>query len=151
MCNHVTWMNQKILFLNFIYTRYACLGRVWRLETSLSKTKLVGQFWLLKFDFLLVTKSTQENLKQSQFFKIMCFETSLSYHPLTYRPRFEAAWKELCIACIHSQKRHNSQQHAVSLMTSSSCSKAGCENQYLQLDICRLAASCWNNLHQACR
>ena len=25
---------------------------------------------------------------------------SSSHHHLTYRPRFDAAWKDLCIACI---------------------------------------------------
>ena len=78
------------------------LGRVWGQETSPSKTKLVSQlFWLLKFDFLPLQIQHKKNLKQSQFFKIICFETSLSYHNLTYRPRFDAAWKDLCIACIH--------------------------------------------------
>ena len=63
---------------------------------------------------------------------------------------------------LHSQKRHrlaascglyrlaaSCQQVAASLLTSSSCSKS-VKSALLQLDICRLAASCCNNLHQAC-
>ena len=53
-----------------------------------------------KFVFALVTKSTQQKPpKQSNFFKIICFETSLSYRHLAYRPRFHTAWKALSIAC----------------------------------------------------
>ena len=63
---------------------------------------------------------------------------------------------------LHSQKRHrlaascefyplaaSCQQVAASLLTSSSCSKS-VKSDLLQLDICRLAASCCNNLQQAC-
>ena len=63
---------------------------------------------------------------------------------------------------VHSQKRHrlaascefyplaaSCQQVAASLLTSSSCSKS-VKSDLLQLDICRLAASCCNNLQQAC-
>ena len=46
-----------------------------------------------KFVFALVAKSTQQNPKHSEFFKIVCFETSLPYRYLTYRPGFDAAWK----------------------------------------------------------
>ena len=45
-----------------------------------------------KFVFVLVTKSTQQNPKQSEFFNI-CFETRLPYRYLTCRPRFDAARK----------------------------------------------------------
>ena len=40
-------------------------------------------------------------------------------------------------------------QVAASLLTSSSCSKS-VRSDLLQIDICRLAASCYNNLQQAC-
>ena len=42
-----------------------------------------------------------KNLTRSQFFKIICFETSLSYHHLTYRPRFHTVWKDLWISILH--------------------------------------------------
>ena len=71
------------------YTRYAqCLGRIWGLKASLSKTKLVGRFDFLNLIFYSLQSQHKKNLKQSQFVKLICFETSLSYHRLTYRPRF---------------------------------------------------------------
>ena len=39
-----------------------------------------------------------KNPKHSEFFDIICFETSLPYRYLTYQPRFDATWKALCIA-----------------------------------------------------
>ena len=61
---------------------------------------------------------------------------------------------------VHSQKRHRfgascgfhqpdalCQQVVSSLLTSSNCIKSV---NIRQLDICRLAVSWWNNLHQAC-
>ena len=44
------------------------------------------------FDFMLVTKSTQQ--------RSIFVETSMSYRHLTYRPRSDVAWNALCIACI---------------------------------------------------
>ena len=68
----------------------------------------------------------------------------------------------ITLSALHSQKRHrlaascefyplaaSCQQVAASLLTSSSCSKS-VKSDLLQLDICRLAASCCNNLQQAC-
>ena len=53
-----------------------------------------------KFVFVLVTKSAQQKPKHSEFFKIIYFKTSFPHRYSTYRPRFDAAWKALCIACI---------------------------------------------------
>ena len=51
------------------------------------------------FHFVLV--NTKKYPKQSQFLKLyVWFETSLSYCHLTYRPRFDGAWKALGTACI---------------------------------------------------
>ena len=70
---------------------------------QVSKTKSVGQFDFLNLNFYLLQNQHKKNLKQSQFFKIICFETSLSYHHLTYRPCFDAAWTDLCIVHIPAQ------------------------------------------------
>ena len=51
--------------------------------------------FISKFVFVLVTKSTQKNPKHSEFFKIICFETSSH---MTHRPRFDATCTTLCIA-----------------------------------------------------
>ena len=64
------------------------------LQTYDSETKLAT--------FLLYSlqKEQNKNPKQSQFFKMICFETNLSCHHLPFRPLFDAAWKALCKACV---------------------------------------------------
>ena len=53
-----------------------------------------------KFVFYTLQSQQNKNPKHSEFFTIICFETSLPYRYLTYRPRFDAARKVLCIVCI---------------------------------------------------
>ena len=67
---------------------------------SLSKTKLTGLCSLLNMFLYSLQSRDNKNPKHSEFLKIICFETSLPYRYLTYRPLFDAAWKALCIACI---------------------------------------------------
>ena len=70
-------------------------------ENESVQNKADRSIFTSKFVFVLVTKSTQQKKpKHSEFFEIICFETSLPYRYLTYRPRFDAAWKALGVACI---------------------------------------------------
>ena len=54
------------------------------------------------FTFKLYSLQRQHNKKpkHSEFFKIVCFETSLPYRYLTNQHRFATTYKALSIACI---------------------------------------------------
>ena len=108
------WANSAMVcFINRIMPRL-----LWDLRTSLSKTKLTSLFSFLNLFFYRYKVNTTKSPKHSEFFNIICFETSLPYRHLTYRPRFHAAWKDLCIACIAEIEKKSQQASLLSLSLS---------------------------------